>query len=378
MDKKESLDLYAKGKDAWNAWAEDLLTRRKCQKPRSTWMISKHQEESKEWKDEAKVDFTGHNFDIARFSGFIFPDRVLFNNAEFNEAHFDYAKFEGYETWFTGAVFYGESNFDRAVFESYVYFNQSQFKQFVKFEKTQFKNLHAYFQDVVFEDFTTFESASFWAYANFQGAKFLDWAFFRGTTFGGSVEFDGCVFEGPIHFWNVIFECDARFDAVQVNSSFTLSRSRFHEVPDFQQTTFVHPPRLDDIEFPKHSFFSKCKSFFEGDSDLWRRWRVLFGVFNDSRAKEGRWKATLVTSKYFFTGELESNEDIGRWRALKRLAVRGNDHMSEQLFFRGELLARRGVTDRCWHASFWFGIFYQIFSDFGRSLVRPLVWWALR
>ena len=58
------------------------------------------------------------------------------------------------------------------------------------------------------------------------------------------------------------------------------------------------------------------------------------------------------------------------------MATQGHDHASEQLFFREELLARRGVTDRYWHASFWFGVFYQIFSDFGRSLIRPLLWWA--
>ena len=34
------------------------------------------------------------------------------------------------------------------------------------------------------------------------------------------------------------------------------------------------------------------------------------------------------------------------------------------------------MTDRYWHASFWLGVFYQIFSDFGRSLIRPLLWWA--
>ena len=57
-----------------------------------------------------------------------------------------------------------------------------------------------------------------------------------------------------------------------------------------------------------------------------------------------------------------------------RLAVQGHDHEREQLFFKGELLARRWVADKPWHARFWFGLFYQVLADFGRSLLRPFLW----
>ena len=117
-----------------------------------------------------------------------------------------------------------------------------------------------------------------------------------------------------------------------------MANAKFREVPNFQQATFVQAPRLDNVKIgPQPSRWAKLKTFFKGDS-----------------------------------------EKEGRWRALKRLASQGHDHTSEQLFFRGELLARRGVTDRYWHASFWLGVFYQLFSDFGRSLIRPLLWWFYR
>ena len=42
-----------------------------------------------------------------------------------------------------------------------------------------------------------------------------------------------------------------------------------------------------------------------------------------------------------------------------------------------EVLARRWSVDKPWHALFYFGLFYGWLSDFGRSVVRPLIGWAL-
>lgn len=51
--------------------------------------------------------------------------------------------------------------------------------------------------------------------------------------------------------------------------------------------------------------------------------------------------------------------------------------MREQIFFGRELLARRWATDKPWQLPYWFGIGYQLSSNFGRSLSLPLMWWAL-
>ena len=169
------------------------------------------------------------------------------------------------------------------------------------------------------------------------------------AVFNDLTDFSASVFEGKTTFAGAEFEGQADFRAIKSTSVFLFddlgpaSQDRdsgvaeFSTVPDFQQATFVEAPRLDNVKIgPQLSRWNKLKAFFT-------------------------------------KGDLEKE---GRWRALKRLAMQGHDHASEQLFFREELLARRGVTDRYWHASFWFGVFYQIFSDFGRSLIRPLLWWA--
>lgn len=77
--------------------------------------------------------------------------------------------------------------------------------------------------------------------------------------------------------------------------------------------------------------------------------------------------------------EKASSSDAAKaayWRTLKRLAILGHDHPREQLFFRNELLARRGsAEEKSWHCAYWVGLLYQWLSDFGRSLSRPLLAW---
>lgn len=61
---------------------------------------------------------------------------------------------------------------------------------------------------------------------------------------------------------------------------------------------------------------------------------------------------------------------------LQKLATDGHDHVSEQRFFRCELLAKRGLDG--WRSiATWAGILYQLSSNFGSSLILPLFWWGV-
>ncbi len=78
-----------------------------------------------------------------------------------------------------------------------------------------------------------------------------------------------------------------------------------------------------------------------------------------------------------------------RWRALKRLAIQGHDTERELQFFSGEIRSQRFAEHwplpwpiwklKPWGGalSFWAGLFYQMFSNFGRSLARPFAFWLL-
>lgn len=386
MNKEETLALYAKGREAWNAWAKEILERR---------------DDSQEWRDKARVDFTDHNFkepaftnrnlapsppfflllpmakpelranfeeavEFVDFIGFIFPDEALFTGARFSiPTHFGEADFRGRATFnaavfdalvvfsatahdalvFNDAKFLGEAHFPGLHLEDdkdplsnrpFV-FNNVIFKQEVSFLGATFPSSRVMFRRALFEGQADFMDSSFDGIALFDWAIFKERAMFYEAAFNSSVQFIEAAFEGDASFDRATFHNGASFNAVQAKSRFTMSGTKFREAPDFQQATFVEAPRLDNAKIgPQLSRWNKLKAFFT-------------------------------------KGDLEKE---GRWRALKRLATQGHDHASEQLFFRGELLARRGVTDRYWHASFWLGVFYQLFSDFGRSLIRPLLWWV--
>ena len=369
MNKEETLALYSQGKDAWNVWAKEILARR---------------DDSQEWSNEAEVDFRSHIFQqYADFSDFIFPGKAQFDGVAFRDSvEFNRGTFKG-RAQFNKATFEGGAAFGWVRFENKALFEEATFKEFASFWEARFKNL-AEFHQATFKSNAMFTSAAFKGFAEFWGATFEGGAAFGRARFEGEAVFEEVPFEGTALFWEVIFEGDARFGlstfehstnfyaakfrakadfkAVQGNSVFTMADAEFIEVPDFQQATFVQAPRLDNVKIgPQLTRRDKIKAFFiKGDSE-----------------RAGRWRALRLNPGELLGHPLPESERPGRWRALRRLATQGHDHASEQLFFRGELLARRGVTDRYWHPSFWLGVFYQLFSDFGRSLFLPLMWWAV-
>ena len=138
-----------------------------------------------------------------------------------------------------------------------------------------------------------------------------------------------------------------------------MAGATFHEVPNFIQATFAEAPRLDNVV-------------------IQRRGRVpgQDGVRRD-----------------------DIDDDLpARWRALKRLALQGHDHIREQEYFAEEVKALRGNPDKplpnplnwfkrnshglrqpVWPGGgrYWLGQFYQCLSNFGRSAARPVFWWMV-
>jgi hypothetical protein len=108
-----------------------------------------------------------------------------------------------------------------------------------------------------------------------------------------------------------------------------MTGAAFDKVPAFNQADFNQAPDLDDVEFPLPSF-----------------WR--------GRA-----------------------EVIAQYRALRRLAIQGADYEREQMALKGEIRSKRGTKQqRSYHAGFWYGLFYDALSDFGRSAWRPFLAWS--
>jgi len=206
------------------------------------------------------------------------------------------------------------------------------------------------------EPWTLGEDAEAWleaAKVDFSGYSFDEDAAFQGFHFPGDVDFGEAAFSGDAVFGEAAFsggadfnsaefEGAADFTAIKAHSIFSMVGTRFRLVPELAHADFKpEAPRLDTLRIEPRGF----------------------------------WKQTLRLVK----GDSKGNpEGPGRWRVLQKLANDGHDHISEQRFFRGELLAKRGSEEQWKSASFTFfiSLIYQVASNFGASLILPLLWWG--
>ena len=170
MNQKESLDLLEQGANAWNTWAESMLTKRKTLECAGTWMQGdKNQwnDETRSWHESAKADFSGYKFTSeVDFRNFHFPGDASFNFAEFRSyAMFENAEFH-YEatfllpTSFHSVEFEDTAQFLQCSFESGVYFGDSSFKKFVNFKAVSGKGLFS-LNNVKFSNVPDFTEAHF-------------------------------------------------------------------------------------------------------------------------------------------------------------------------------------------------------------------------
>lgn len=355
-------------------------------------------------KQAGKARFENVTFnDTVDFAGAKFGERTNFSGAQFRKkAAFDSIHFQ--EAEFFDVQFFDEVHFERAEFAKHVSFRQVQFMKDATFEEArllesaQFDNVR-FHDDVVFSGArfadtavwfgAQFKGTSYFPYAEFAGAaqfrsvtffgpcdffatRFLGTASFRKAAFSKSVRFKevefakGCgfsfaefeddtsfrysKFNAPSTFASSRFHKRSDFGAIQVQSAFSLENAYFAEVPDFIQAHFLEAPRLDNVEVPRITTWDSLLSASDPDA-------------------------------------------APRYRALKRLALLGHDHDREQRFFADEVRSLRGNPDRPWpnlrnlfhrHAEvwpggarYWFGILYEVLSNFGRSIPRPLVLWML-
>jgi uncharacterized protein YjbI with pentapeptide repeats len=372
MTRDETVALFLQGREAWNAWAEKMLAERKSLEGSGRWAVERdlagvfqpRNEESANWVAAAKADFSDIAFQVCQdagipasrnvladeinFDGYIFPGETFFTGVRFSsdasfvsvrfladvtfeaasflgECHFDLSQFAG-RADYTKAKFDGKAVFREVRFHRRAVFNECKIAGWTSFFDSEFHRV-ARFSDVTFQDVL------------FRNVKFLSRVEFVQVRFGGLSLFEGVTFQGYADFKRSIFAGYPNFIGIRSERAFDLAGATFSSVPDFLQAHFEEAPRLDNL-------------------------RVLTS-----------WRA--------------DRDAPARWRTLKRLAIQGHDVDGELEFHAREVKSARFAGDlplplafwrgKAWGGffRFWFGIFYQIASDFGRSLARPLGFWLL-
>jgi hypothetical protein len=190
-----------------------------------------------------------------------------------------------------------------------------------------------------------------------------------------------------VQFDDASFEGEANFNAVWGRRTFSLARARFKGVPDFIQAHFEEAPRLDNVVV-EGRLLEPREDEPKEDEKLPRRKRLHRWL----AGRSAPYRQAHYSYRRVLGGIAEGSalRDMpARWRALKRLAIEGHDTERELQFFSGEVRSARFAGDWLlpWPVSkpnawggflrFWAGLLYQVFSNFGRSVVRPLFFWVL-
>jgi hypothetical protein len=432
MNKGETLALFAQGKNVWNAWAEQKLAERKALEEDGFWDASGDGNSvTLRWISDARADFTGHIFtELTDFSGFVFPGEADFRPTEgedgtgagfnirtrFEEVSlFEAVTFSG-DAWFNAATFSAGAEFKNARFLGKTWFDDASFLGGTFFFSEATFSLDVSFDGAMFAGPALFAQATFLKTARFRQTKFSMDAWFNAATFGNA-HFQGTTFSLEARFDGAAFTGNAYFNAVTFSRRADFEMSIFSRLASFNKVTFLGDGRFERATFSGNAMFDYATfmslaqfdlALFEGFSTFENaRFKLVAGFV----AVKGESFFSLRNATFYYAPNFEQAHfaeaptfdashfpdepapgEAVRWRALKRLAVQGQDHEREQLFFAQEIKSLRGETDwllprplnllrgrPVWRggARYWLGLFYEWSSDFGRSMARPVVWWGV-
>lgn len=385
--------LFDRGKDEWNKWAEthdgSTVDFTVSTGPRSA-------------RSPVKLDFSGFIFPgrTIFLPGFQFGGGAVFRSCEFRgsvsfagavfHGRFPAADFEGArfddDADFTrvnfgvgasfreGVHFNGKTIFDDAMlggadFEACRFVKDASFARTSFGENVNFRDARfcggANFSDIVHgnpKGSLNFDGARFLGGAKFDGAKSEGAASFSGARFRSTrnsdahVSFHGAEFVNGANFAGAIFECHAVFSQGLFNGPFNLARTEFWETADFggskfggtvdlERAKFEVVPDFRRTHFDLHVTLAEMEVIYQKDqSSFLRRWPFR--------------KASMA-------------DHADKYRRLKELAVLSRNHDREQEFFAFELRAMR------FHQTGWLefipNLFYDLLSNMGRSIWRPLL-----
>lgn len=207
------------------------------------------------------------------------------------------------------------------VFTEGVEFSCAEFLLDAVFDWSKFERA-ASFSEVKFFDIARFDQCIFEGTAWFHRAQFMSDLWMGQVKFYGYTDFEQAKLEGKTSFYGA-----------ELKGSFILNFVEFTNVPDFTQVQFQGAPRIDNIKWPDIRFFPGL-------------------------------------------ADVEARDLAARYRAIRQLATLGQDYENEAKAFEGEVRSKRGPINKWYHPSFWYGILYDLFSDFGRSTLRPFLAWT--
>jgi uncharacterized protein YjbI with pentapeptide repeats len=387
MTRDETIALYLKGREAWNAWAEKMLAEQKAMEADGRW-----NENWREWTEQALVDFSHCLFLIKGAEGIkeaaveakevnagaeppvksisLEADRIDFKEFVFpGPANLASAIFTGAPN-FWSATFTGAANFQQVTFPGHTSFQHATFTGPANFRITSFGD-YANFRSVAFSRDTEFLNATFTDDADFKSATFAESAVFANSTFTGRAYFQSATFSRGANFQRTTFAAGANFEGATFTDSADF-RDATMGFAAFRSATFMKAPSFVETKFLGGADFSGAR--VERAFDMTGAQFEIVPAFNQSDFKQppDLDNVTFPLPRFWRGGKAEL---IAQYRAIRRMALLGADYEREQMAFKGEIRSKRWSQHKLYHAGFWYGILYDALSDFGRSTWRPLGAW---
>ncbi|MGH7004797.1 MAG: pentapeptide repeat-containing protein, partial [Alphaproteobacteria bacterium] len=350
MANPEHFALARQGRDVWNKWR-----RRQPDEP----------------VDFSRIDFTAPDCGKISFAGFEFGPRADFSHCVFGGADHrgvaakdispyapEIAPFLNGGAWFYGARFGDGANFAGSTFKGVALFQSAAFGR------------NADFRRAVFMDEANFVGARFGPGASFTLAAFAKLMQFERARFAGAVTFEGsvavgvdgssgepnCVPPGAATLPHLVFR-QARFGG---NASF--ASRRLLDRADFAYAAFDVPPDFAGVT-------GRERLDFQG-----ARFRLREGLVPGWTTRT----ATVAAIRTLRAAARDANA-VSAERdllVLEHQAERGVAWKSAHLATWAEPLRKVGLYGRALIATLLM-FAYGLFSDCGRSIVRPILWLAL-
>ena len=361
------------------------------------------------------------------FSELVFPAELLLQNTAFlapvtfakaqfcsdanftntcfeKTAKFSRTRFKG-DAWFEEATFKGNARFKKCTFHLAAWFNKTRFnKKFNLSEclvsadlwlnevlmkgRTQFENLYlksdTYINEAVFKERVYFKNITVQGELQCKETQFMQRAQFEQITAEKAAYFNQSDFNGYTIFNNSTFKQAANFKAIHVAKAIALEHLVFtNEVPNFLQSMIREPAQLAGLSIlprPKRRRLSphtrRIIKAVQREPKPLRKLLYIDSVYTDWLNK------TYAYYKNRFLNKRRKTTDETYYKTMRLIASRAGNLAAERELLAGEIRARRHVKDRLkaiptGSINYLKGVFREITSDFGRSIIRPALCWGL-
>lgn len=332
LSREKSVELWSKGKDEWNLWMKNhpdthVDFNHVNFTPDSLASVAPDEDLAIYGKHHGYLKFIS-------FEGFIFNGDADFSGAKLpSPTSFNGARFEG-EAKFTGAKFGGEASFTNTIFNSHANFSNAIFSRTVDFSATHFAS-NTHFYSATFEYMVYFSEAAFNIATNFSQAEFKGGTHFFGATFDCIiVNFTEIKSTSTFSFKGAITDQiqNLSFKGSTFDKDFIID-GNFNCIPDLRGTKLNHHTELSDL---------KCNLIRE--------------------------KAIPFTPILKVVDKLDA-EKLCR---LKELAEQNKNHDKALMFHADEMRAKRWTKLNT--AQSILDLLYSATSNYGQSIMRPLLW----